>query len=152
MHRGDTLIKEGTKCFLHCSQHSQAKFDWSDSLCRAALGQGHRSIHNQTTGHQNHHGPHSCHEGPYPHCGRPLPRRWVSLFLSTYDITHQPQRSRSSVIGLWPWACWGGVFPLVRQLRLHVVALAEWLTRYWALCLLFGGKVLSSWKSAVSSP
>lgn len=74
-HRGNKVLPSLFSAFL-------GQICPSDCLCRADLGQGHRSIHNQTTGHQNHHGPHSGHEGPYPHCGRPLLRRWVSLFVS----------------------------------------------------------------------
>lgn len=164
MHRGDTLIKEETKCSLHCAQYSSAKFNWPDSLCRADLGQGHRSIHNQTTGHQNHHGPHSCHKGPHPHRGRPLLRRWVSLFVSTYDITHQPPKhsaagalslghnlGHAEVEGFHWFDSWGAMWWLLpngwRDAEGCVSSLEAW---YWH-CGAFQMQE-SLRKSAVSSP
>lgn len=138
LHCADTFIIKGTKCSLSLF----VKLCWPDFLSRADLSQGHWSFHNQATGHQNHHGPHSCHEGPYPHRGRPLLWRWVSVLSVLNGLpTSWAQHSQGSVPGVWPRACWGGMFQLVQQQRRRAVALAYWLMRHWMSRALFGDKV-----------
>lgn len=111
-----TFTVKGTKCSLNYSQHSFVKLCWSDFLTRADLSQGHWSFHNQATGHQNHHGPHSCHKGPCPHRGRPLQWRWVSVLSMLNGLpTSWVQHSQGSVPGARPRACWGGMLQLVQQ-------------------------------------
>lgn len=157
-----TFTVKATKCSLNYSLHSFVKPRWPDFLSRAYLSQGHWSFHNQATGHQNHHGPHSCHEGPCPHRGRPLLWRCVSVLSMLNGLPSSwVQHSQGSVPGARPRTCWGGMFQLVQQQRRCAVAVAYWLMRHWMSRPLFGDKVLASWcilqvqesvrKSAVSS-
>lgn len=164
LHCADNFIIKGTKCSLNYSQHSFVKLCWPDFVSRADLSQGHRSFHNQATGHQNHHRPHSCHEGPCPHRGRPLLWRWVSVLSVLNGLpTSWAQHSRDSVPGAWPW---GGRAEVACFNWFNSRGAVQWLlltgwwdtecrapsveTRYWhrgAFC-----KCKSQWGRVLSAP
>lgn len=134
--------------------------NWMNWIFREDLSQGHRPLHNQATGCQNYHWPHTCHQGTNPHCGRPLLWRWVSMKVAhTVQLLHI----------VWPppaeqhQACQhyvAGALLLARILGCVVVACFHWFSdwdamwwhlligwekAYWLLRALIADNVLVLW-------